>query len=62
MAQQAGQPGPNADAGDRDALAERLFAASIGAFDLLHVYVGVQLGLYRAMADSQPLTAAELAG
>ena len=48
-------------ADDRDALAGRLFSASIAAFDLLHVYVGVQLGLYRALARSGPLTAAELA-
>ncbi|HEX2191642.1 MAG TPA: class I SAM-dependent methyltransferase [Acidimicrobiales bacterium] len=47
--------------GDRDALAERLFSASIAAFDLLHVYLGVQLGLYRALAGSGPVTVAELA-
>jgi SAM-dependent methyltransferase len=57
----AGLRGPNAKDGDRDALAERLFAASIGAFDLLHVYVGVHLGLYRELASTGPVTAAELA-
>ena len=46
---------------DRDALAERLFSASIAAFDLLHVYLGVHLGLYRALAGTGPLTPAELA-
>ena len=47
--------------GERDALAERLFSASIAAFDLLHVYLGVQLGLYRALAGSGRVTVAELA-
>ena len=45
----------------RDALAERLFSASVGALDLLHVYVGDRLGLYRAMAGAGPLTVAEVA-
>lgn len=44
----------------RDALAGRLFGACIGALDLLHVYVGDRLGLYRALAGG-PLTAGELA-
>ena len=35
----------------RDALVERLFGASLGAFDVLTVYLGVRLGLYRALAD-----------
>ena len=47
--------------GDRDALAERLFSASVAAFDVLHVYVGVQLGLYQTLTSSEPVTAAELA-
>jgi SAM-dependent methyltransferase len=44
----------------RDALVERLFSATLGAFDLYAVYVGDRLGLYRALASSGPLTAAEL--
>ena len=48
------------EASRRDALAERLFSATIGALDLLHVYVGDQLGLYKALAV-QPSTAGELA-
>ena len=46
----------------RDALVERLFGAALGAFDLLGVYLGDQLGLYRALADSGPLNPAGLAG
>jgi 2-polyprenyl-3-methyl-5-hydroxy-6-metoxy-1,4-benzoquinol methylase len=46
----------------RDALVERLFEATLGAWDLLGVYVGTRLGLYRALAEGGPLTAGELAG
>jgi SAM-dependent methyltransferase len=46
----------------RGALVERLFGAALGAFDLMGVYLGDRLGLYRAMVDAGPLTAAELAG
>jgi SAM-dependent methyltransferase len=45
----------------RDALAGRLFQATIGAVDLLGVYVGDRLGLFRAVADRGPLTSTELA-
>src|SRR3989442_11241266 len=45
----------------RDALVERLFMDAIGAFDLLSVYLGDVLGLYRALADKGPLTSTELA-
>jgi len=45
----------------RDALVGRLFMNAIGAFDLFSVYVGDSLGLYRILAESGPLTAAELA-
>lgn len=45
----------------RDALVERLFAATIGAFDLCSVYVGDRLGLYRALAEADPMTPAQLA-
>ena len=44
----------------RDALAERLFGACVGALDLLHVYVGDRLGLYAALAEG-PCTPAALA-
>src|SRR4051795_13564103 len=45
----------------RDALVERLFGNALGAMDLLCVYVGDQLGLYRALADGGAMTPAELA-
>jgi SAM-dependent methyltransferase len=45
----------------RDALVERLFTATLGAFDLFAVHVGDRLGLYRALASEGPLTVAELA-
>jgi 2-polyprenyl-3-methyl-5-hydroxy-6-metoxy-1,4-benzoquinol methylase len=45
----------------RDALAERLFGATVGAFDLCGVYIGDRLGLYRALAERGPASAAELA-
>lgn len=44
----------------RDALAERLLGACTGALDLLHVYVGDRLGLYRALTE-EAATPAELA-
>ena len=49
------------DASDRrDALVGRLFEAALGSFDLLGVYLGDRLGLYRALADSGPLTSGGL--
>ena len=45
----------------RDQLTERLFGATIGALDLLHVWLGERLGLYRALADGGPATARDLA-
>jgi 2-polyprenyl-3-methyl-5-hydroxy-6-metoxy-1,4-benzoquinol methylase len=44
----------------RDALIDRLFQATLGTWDLLAVYLGDKLGLYRALA-SGPLTSTELA-
>ena len=32
-----------------DALVERLFGATLGALELFSVYLGAQLGLYRAL-------------
>jgi 2-polyprenyl-3-methyl-5-hydroxy-6-metoxy-1,4-benzoquinol methylase len=46
----------------RDTLVERLFMDAIAAFDLFSVYLGDELGLYRALADKGPLTSSELAG
>ena len=39
----------------RDALVGRLFEATLGAFDLLAVYLGDRLGLYRALAEHGPV-------
>ena len=43
------------------ALVERLFAASLGAMDLLCVHIGDALGLYRALDERGPSTPAGLA-
>jgi len=54
--------GPGAEApARRDALVERLFESTLGAFDVLAVYIGDRLGFYRALADDGPLTSGELA-
>jgi SAM-dependent methyltransferase len=45
----------------RDELVERLFGSALGALDLLCVYLGDRLGLYKALADAGPSTSAELA-
>jgi SAM-dependent methyltransferase len=45
----------------RDAFVERLFEETLGALDLLTVYIGDRLGLYRALVDGGPSTSAELA-
>jgi 2-polyprenyl-3-methyl-5-hydroxy-6-metoxy-1,4-benzoquinol methylase len=45
----------------RDALVGRLFEATLGALDVLAVYLGDRLGLYRALAERGALTSAELA-
>ncbi|HYH51095.1 MAG TPA: class I SAM-dependent methyltransferase [Acidimicrobiia bacterium] len=44
-----------------EALAERLFEGFLSTMELLSVHLGVQLGLYRSLADDGPATAAELA-
>ncbi|MGB9376747.1 MAG: class I SAM-dependent methyltransferase [Mycobacteriales bacterium] len=44
-----------------DLLADRLFGEGIGAFHLFTVYLGVRLGLFRALAQTPGLTAEELA-
>ena len=45
----------------RDALVERIAADAVGTFDLVNVYLGMRLGLLRALADGGPATSAELA-
>ena len=49
------------DVGRRDALVERLFGATIGTLELFGVYLGDRLGLYAALAGSDPLEPDELA-
>ena len=44
-----------------EALTGRLFGEGVGAFHLLCVHIGSKLGLYRALGEGAPLTAAELA-
>ncbi len=45
----------------RDALVERLFLATVGAWDVFAVYLGDQLGLYRILAERGPTTSGDLA-
>ncbi len=45
----------------RDALAERVGAAILGALDAQAIYLGERLGLYRALHEGGPATAPELA-
>jgi SAM-dependent methyltransferase len=45
----------------RDAFVGRLFEATLGAFDLMGVYIGDRLGLYKALAERGPSTSTELA-
>jgi 2-polyprenyl-3-methyl-5-hydroxy-6-metoxy-1,4-benzoquinol methylase len=45
-----------------DALVGRLFEESIGMFEVMSVYLGDRLGLYRALHDGGAATARELAG
>jgi 2-polyprenyl-3-methyl-5-hydroxy-6-metoxy-1,4-benzoquinol methylase len=45
----------------RDALVERIFESSIGMLEILSIYVGDRLSLYRALADGGEMTASELA-
>jgi SAM-dependent methyltransferase len=44
-----------------EALAERLFGATIGALELFSIYLGVELGLYGALERHDALNADELA-
>src|SRR5947199_25943 len=45
----------------RDALVGRLFEATLGTMDLLNVYLGDRLGLYRVLREGGPATSSELA-
>ena len=50
-----------ADEAQRDAFAERLFGAALGAYELMTVHLGDRLGYYRALGESDGLTSAGLA-
>ena len=41
---------------DSDALVDHLFESALGAFDMLTIYIGDQLGLYAALREHGPLT------
>lgn len=45
----------------RDALAERLFQATLGTWDIATVFLGHRLGLYRALGAIEPASSMELA-
>jgi 2-polyprenyl-3-methyl-5-hydroxy-6-metoxy-1,4-benzoquinol methylase len=49
------------DVATRDAFVEKMFQACLGVFDVAGAYLGLQLGLYRSLADDGPATARELA-
>ncbi len=44
-----------------DEMAERLYGAMVGAFDVFAVYIGDRLGFYRSLASDGPATSAQLA-
>jgi SAM-dependent methyltransferase len=51
----------DADIARRDALAERLFEATLGALELFSIHLGYRLGLYAELAAGGPASAGELA-
>jgi SAM-dependent methyltransferase len=54
-------PLPEAHTDRRDALVARLFEANLATYDLATIYLGDRLGLYTALHESGPMTAAQLA-
>lgn len=46
---------------DTETMAARILDATLGAFDIATIYLGVRLGLYRELTTDGPLTAGELA-
>ena len=52
---------PTAPRRDASAFAERVFAATLGTFEVLSIYVGDRLGWYRALVEAGPLDAPALA-
>ena len=56
-----GQDATDRAAERRDALAGRIFQAVLGSMDLINIYLGDRLGLYRALASGGPATSSDLA-
>ena len=54
-------PLPAAGSDRRDALVTRLFEANLATYDLATIYLGDRLGLYTALHERGPMTAAQLA-
>ncbi|MGI9642803.1 MAG: class I SAM-dependent methyltransferase [Acidimicrobiia bacterium] len=52
---------PSTTAFDADALAERVFEAALGTFDVFAIYVGDRLNYYDILGEHGPLTTRELA-
>jgi SAM-dependent methyltransferase len=52
---------PEAHTDRSDALVTRLFEANLAAYDLATIYLGDRLGLYTALHEAGPMTAAQLA-
>lgn len=52
---------PTTEEGRREALVRKLSADALGALDLISVYLGDRLGLYRALSEHPDATPAELA-
>lgn len=52
----------NEQIAQRDTFVERLLQSTSGVFDIFTIYIGDRLGFYQTLADSGPLTSAELAG
>src|SRR4051794_23849071 len=44
-----------------DAVADQVFSAALGAFDVLNIYLGDRLGWYRTLAGAGALSPGELA-
>ncbi|MFI5693306.1 class I SAM-dependent methyltransferase [Kribbella sp. NPDC051586] len=51
----------NADPAAAEALLGRMFGAALGAAELFTIYLGDRHGIYQAIGESGPITAAELA-
>jgi 2-polyprenyl-3-methyl-5-hydroxy-6-metoxy-1,4-benzoquinol methylase len=61
MTAENGEAGQGRQTDEADALTARLRRDMVGALELLTVYLGERLGLYRALAADGPATSAELA-